>query len=179
MDAAVSPLFAALLGPAFATLPEPVRALHVAQGLKRYVGEVQVERGSGLLSRLAAFATRLPPAGSGPLCVEIDASPDHERWIRYIGGRAMPSRLWREGDVLCERLGVATFGFHLEVVNEAIVWRVVRVGVFGVSLPPRWFTGVGAREFAEDARYRFEVWASLPLVGLLVHYAGGRDVRNE
>ena len=152
MDAAVSPLFAALLGPAFATLPEPVRALHVAQGLKRYVGEVQVERGSGLLSRLVAAVTHLPPAGAGPLCVEIDASPDHERWIRYIGGRAMPSRLWREGDVLCERLGVATFGFHLEVVNEAIVWRVVRVGVFGVSLPPRWFTGVGARESADGER---------------------------
>ena len=113
MDAAVSPLFAALLGPAFATLPEPVRALHVAQGLKRYVGEVQVERGSGLLSRLVAAATHLPPGGIGPLGVEIDASPDHERWTRYIGGRAMPSRLWREGDVLCERLGVATFGFHL------------------------------------------------------------------
>ena len=179
MDAGVSPLFAALLGPAFATLPEPVRALHVAQGLKRYVGEVQVERGSGLLSRLAAFATRLPPAGSGPLCVEIDASPDHERWIRYIGGRAMPSRLWREGDVLCERLGVATFGFNLEVVNEAIVWRVVRVGVFGLSLPPRWFTGVGARESADGERYAFDVRAWLPLVGLLVHYTGWLDVRSE
>ena len=128
-----------------------------------------------VLSRLVAAATHLPPAGAGPLCVEIDASPDHERWTRFIGGRAMPSRLWREGDVLCERLGMATFGFHLEVVNEAIVWRVVRVGVFGLSLPPRWFTGVGAREFAEDARYRFEVWASLPRAGLLVRYRGWLD----
>ena len=168
-----------LLGPAFATLPELVRALHVAQGRRRYAGEVEVERGSGLLSRLAAFATRLPPAGSGPLCVEIEASPSQEHWTRYIGGRAMPSRLWREGDVLCEQLGVATFGFHLEVVNEAIVWRVVRVGVFGLSLPPRWFTGVGARESADGERYAFDVWASLPLVGLLVHYTGWLDVRNE
>ena len=91
----------------------------------------------------------------------------------------MPSRLWREGDVLCERLGMATFGFHLEVVNEAIVWRVVRVGVFGVSLPPRWFTGVGARESADGERYTFDVWASLPLVGMLVHYTGWLDVRSE
>lgn len=168
-----------LLGPAFAALPEPMRALHVAQGLKRYVGEVQVERGSGLLSRLAAFATRLLPAGSGPLCVEIEASPSQEHWTRYIGGRAMPSRLWREGDVLCERLGVARFGFRLEVVDEAIVWRVVRVGVFGVSLPPRWFTGVGARESADGERYAFDVWASLPLVGLLVHYTGWLHVHDE
>lgn len=179
MDAAVSPLFAVPLGTAFDALPGPVRALHLAQGRRRYAGMVEVKRGSGLLSRLVASATHLPPAGSGPLCVEIDASPDAERWTRFIGGRAMPSRLWRDGDVLCERLGLATFGFRLEVVDEAIVWRVVRVSVFGVSLPARWFTGVGARESADGERYAFDVWASLPLVGLLVHYTGWLDVRDE
>lgn len=177
MDAAVSPLFAVLLGPAFAALPGPVRALHAAQGRRRYAGAVEVDRGPGLLSRLVAFATHLPPAGSGPLCVEIEASPQQEHWTRFIGGRAMPSRLWREGDVLCERLGVATFGFRLEVVDDAIAWRVVRVRIFGVSLPSRWFTGVGARESAEDGRYRFDVWASLPVVGRLVHYRGWLDVQ--
>lgn len=176
MDAAVSPLFAVLLGPAFDALPGPVRALHVAQGRRRYAGSVDVERGPGLLSRLVAFATHLPPAGSGPLCVEIQASPQQERWIRFIGGRAMPSRLRREGDVLCERLGLATFGFRLEVADDAIAWRVVRVRVFGVSLPSRWFTGVGARESADGERYAFDVWASLPLAGLLVHYRGWLDV---
>lgn len=176
MDAAVSPLFAALLGPAFAALPAPVRALHAAQGVWRYAGEVQVERGSGVLSRLIAVATHLPPAGTGPLCVEIDASPDHERWTRFIGGRAMPSRLWRDGDVLCERLGLATFGFALDVADGAIAWRVVRVRALGLSLPARWFAGVGARESAADGRYRFDVWASLPLAGLLVHYRGWLDV---
>lgn len=176
MDAAVSPLFAALLGPAFDALPAPVRALHAAQGLQRYAGEVEVERGSGVLSRLVAAATRLPPAGAGPLCVEIDAEPDHERWTRFIGGRAMPSRLWRDGEVLCERLGLATFGFRLALVDGAVAWRVVRVRVLGVSLPARWFTGVGARESAEEGRYRFDVWAALPLAGLLVHYRGWLDV---
>ncbi len=165
-----------LLGPAFDALPGPVRALHVAQGRRRYAGKVEVERGSGLLSRLVAFATHLPPAISGPLCVEIEASPSQERWTRYIGGRAMPSRLWRDGDVLCERLGVATFGFRLDVVDDAIAWRVAWVRVFGVSLPSRWFTGVGAREFGEEGRYRFDVWATLPLTGLLVHYRGWLDV---
>jgi hypothetical protein len=176
MDAAVASLFAQVLGPAFDTLPVPVRALHVAQGMNRYRGEVDVMRGGGLLSRLVAAATRLPPAGAGPLCVEIDASPLQERWIRFIGGRAMPSHLWREGDVLCERLGLATFGFRLDVVDGAIAWRVVRVRVFGVSLPERWFTGVGARESADGGHYAFDVWASLPFVGLLVHYRGWLDV---
>jgi len=175
MDAAVRSLFAQVLGPAFDTLPAPVRALHLAQGIHRYRGDVAVERGGGALSRIVAAATHLPPAGDGPLCVEIDASPDSERWTRFIGGRAMPSRLWRDGDVLCERLGLATFGFRLEVVDAAIVWRVVRVRVFGLSLPARWFTGVGARESAEGERYRFDVWAALPLAGRLVHYRGWLD----
>jgi hypothetical protein len=176
MDAAVRSLFAQVLGPAFDALPPPVRALHMAQGLHRYRGDVEVDRGAGVLSRCIAAATRLPPAGRGPLCMEIDASPHAERWTRFIGGRAMPSRLWREDDILCERLGLATFGFRLCVEDDAIVWRVVRVRVFGVSLPARWFTGVGARESAEDGRYRFDVWASLPLAGLLVHYRGWLDV---
>jgi hypothetical protein len=176
MDAAVRSLFAQVLGPAFETLPAPLRALHTAQGRHRYHGHVEVERGGGLLSRIVAAATHLPPAGVGPLCVEIDAAPDAEQWTRFIGGRAMPSRLWCEGDLLRERLGLATFGFRLQVEDQAIVWRVVSVGVFGLSLPARWFTGVGARESADGDRYRFDVWASLPLAGLLVHYRGGLDV---
>ena len=176
MDAAVRSLFAQVLGPAFETLPAPLRAFHRAQGRHRYHGQVEVERGGGLLSRIVAAATHLPPAGVGPLCVEIEATPDAEQWTRVIGGRAMPSRLWRRGDVLCERLGLATFGFRLHVEDQAIMWRVASVRVFGVSLPTPWFTGVGARESADGGRYRFDVWASLPLAGLLVHYRGGLDV---
>lgn len=178
MDTAVTqPLFARLLGPAFDTLPAAVRALHMAQGMSRYGGHVVVDRGRGGLSRLMAAATRLPPAGAGPLCVEIDAAPNDERWTRFIGGRAMPSRLWREGDVLCERLGLATFGFRLEIAEQAIVWRAVRVRALGLPLPARWFAGVGARESADGAgRYTFDVWAALPWIGRLVHYRGWLDV---
>ena len=178
MDAAVRSLFAEVLGPAFETLPAPLRVLHRAQGKHRYHGDVEVDRGAGVFSRFVAAATRLPPAGRGPLCVEIDAGPHTERWTRFIGGRAMPSRLWRDGEVLCERLGLATFGFRLDAVDGAIVWRVVRVSAFGLPLPARWFTGVGARESAEDGRYRFDVWASLPFIGLLVHYRGWLDLAD-
>ena len=65
-----------------------------------------------------------------------------------------------------------------DAVDGAIVWRVVRVSAFGLPLPARWFTGVGARESAEDGRYRFDVWASLPFIGLLVHYRGWLDLAD-
>lgn len=165
-------LFPALLGDAFDALPQQVRALHLHEGMQRLSGEVEVQRGTRWLSRLCAWATRLPPAGRGPVTVEINATPGGERWTRRIAGHAMPSRLWPRDGLLCERLGLVTFAFRLCVEDEAIVWRVAGVRVFGLPLPTAWFEGVGARESERDGRYRFDVTATLPLAGLLVRYRG-------
>lgn len=177
MDAAVGgTLFARVIGAEFARLPPSVQAIHRRPGASRYHGQVTVERGRGLLSRLFAAATRLPPAGEGPVHVDIDIAAHRERWVRHIGGRAMPSRLWQHDGLLCERLGLARFGFALQVEQGAIVWRVVRVRALGVPLPPRWFVDVHARESEAGGRYRFDVRAALPGVGLLVHYRGWLEV---
>lgn len=169
-------LFPSLLGAAFETLPPRVRALHLHVGTQQLHGEVRVERGDGWLSRLCAWATRLPPAGDGPIAVEITALPGEERWTRRVAGHAMPSRLWASDGLLCERLGLVTFGFRLHVVDEAIVWRVARVRVFGLALPARWFRGVDAHESQQAERYWFDVAAALPLAGLLVRYRGWLQV---
>ena len=172
-------LFRELLGAAaFDALPAPVRALHLHQGLARYHGEVDVERGRSLLSRLCSWATRLPPAGRCAIEVEICATPGRESWTRHVRGHAMRSRL-RGGDdgLLIERLGAVEFGFRLQAVDGAIVWKVARVRVLGMlPLPSRWFARVGARESAADGRYCFDVAAALPVAGLLVHYRGWLDV---
>jgi hypothetical protein len=165
-------LFPLLLDAAFDTLPPRVRALHLHAGTQRLHGEVDVERGKSWLSRLCAWATRLPPAGEGPIAVEITALPGEERWTRHIAGHAMPSRLWARDGLLCERLGLVTFGFRLQVEDDAIVWRVACVRVLGVALPARWFCGVVARESQQGDRYWFDVAAALPLAGLLVRYRG-------
>lgn len=165
-------LFPSLLGAAFETLPPRVRALHLHVGTQQLHGEVRVERGDGWLSRLCAWATRLPPAGDGPIAVEITSLPGEERWTRHIAGHAMPSRLWARDGLLCERLGLVTFGFRLHVEHDAIVWRVACVRVFGLALPARWFRDVGACESQPGERYCFDVAAVLPLAGLLVRYRG-------
>ncbi|KAF1719741.1 DUF4166 domain-containing protein [Pseudoxanthomonas wuyuanensis] len=177
MDAAIGgPLFPRAAGDGFADLPPSVRALHLRQGRQRYAGQVEVERGKGWLARLFAAATRLPPAGRGPLLVEIDADARGERWVRHIGGRRMPSRLWFRDGLLCEQLGLARFGFRLDVEGGALAWRVARVHALGIPLPLSWFGEVRARESEQDGRYRFDVRAVLPGVGLLVHYRGWLDV---
>lgn len=180
MDGSLSggftPLFARLLGRDFESLPTAVRCLHLRTGPARYRGEVTVRRGEGWLSRLCAAATRLPPAGRGPITVDIDIQPEGERWIRHVHGHAMPSWLWWQDGLLCERLGLVRFGFRLGVRDEGIEWTVERVHALGIPLPARWFGGVRARESARDGRYAFDVQAALPGIGLLVHYRGSLDV---
>lgn len=169
-------LFPRLLGDAFAYVSPHVRALHLHAGTRRYRGEVEVERGCGLLAALCIRAARLPPAGQGPIEVEIVEDVNGERWTRHIAGHAMRSRLWAQGDLLCERLGFVTFGFLLHADAGAIMWQVVRVRVLGLPLPARWFAQVAAREYEDAGRYRFDVSAALPLAGLLVRYRGWLDV---
>lgn len=173
-------LFHAVLGEAYASLPPSLRALHGGSG--RWQGEATVERGRGRLSRLCAWLTRLPPAGAHPVVVEIVAGHDGaeyhgERWTRRYGAaHAMPSRLWIAGGALCERLGPVTLRYRMTVENEAIVWRVAGIRILGLlPLPASAFAGVEAREShasGEDGRYRFDVRARLPGIGLLVHYRG-------
>ena len=176
MNAPSAPLlFPSLLGAHFGALPPLVRALHLQEGRQLLAGEVEVERGTGWFSRLCAWTTRLPPAGRGPIADEIVAMPGSEHWTRRVAGHAMKSRLWASDGLLCERLGLVTFGFRLGVEDDALVWRVARVQALGVPLPVAWFRGVGARESVREGRYAFDVVAHLPLAGLLVRYRGTLD----
>ena len=171
-------LFRRLLGAGtFDTLPAPLRILHLRSGTARWHGEVEVIRGRGLLSRFCAWATRLPPAGTGPIEVEIIADEGREQWTRHVAGHAMRSRLRAVDGLLDERLGLVDFRFRLASVDRDIVWTVAGVRVLGLlPLPAAWFSQVHARESADGARYRFEVVAALPLAGPLVHYRGWLEV---
>jgi hypothetical protein len=173
----MAPLFARLLGEKFDRLPPRVRALHARDTSHTYAGRADVDRGTGMLSRLMGAATRLPAQKTDQeLHVTIEPSASGERWTRTFADHAMPSRLWDADGLLCERLGLATFGFQLDVHDDQLTWRVARVRSLGIPLPARLFRGVIAREFDEDGRYRFDVRAELPIVGLLVHYRGWLDV---
>jgi len=170
-------LFARLLGDKFDRLPPRVRALHARETAHVYAGRADVDRGANVMARLMGAATRLPTRKSDQeLRVTIEPSADGERWTRKFADHAMPSRLWDAGGLLCERLGLVTFGFRLDVEDGELTWRVERVRSLGIPLPARLFNGVVAREFDRDGRYGFEVRAELPLVGLLVHYRGWLDV---
>lgn len=165
-------MFARVLGAEFNAVSPRVRALHAARGTREYAGEVEVHRGEHWLSRLAGWATRLPPAGCSKVRVRIDATAVEEHWTRHMGLHAMPSRLWARDGVLCEQLSAVRFFFRLSVHDGALHWRVAGASLIGVPLPRSWFTDVRAMESEHEGRYRFDVHATLPGVGLLVHYHG-------
>lgn len=178
-------LFPALLGESFAGLPDPVRRLHLAPGGTRFAGHADIARGRHPLARLMGYATRLPPPGRVDVDVRIElgdgpaagAEPPLERWHRQFGPHAMPSRLWAHGGRLRERLGPVVFDFALTADGTGIHWRVAGVRALGLPLPARWFEGVTAVESARGDRYAFEVRATLPVIGPLVHYRGELDAR--
>ncbi len=171
-------LFQTLLGDDFDRLPPLVRQLHARDDQRVYHGQSEVQRGAGMLARLAGAAASLPPVSDDThLDVTIEPWLGGERWTRNFGGARMQSRMWAGDGLLHERLGLTTFAFKLGIEDEALVWRVVGVKGLGVRMPASLFGGVVAREFDRDGRYRFDVRADLPVIGLLVHYSGWLDVR--
>lgn len=169
------PLFARVLGGEFDRLPATVQRLH-RNGSHSYHGEVSVKRGRHWLARLCAWVARLPPAFVGAIRVDIEADAIGERWARHVDGRAMRSRLWAARGLLRERLGPLVFGFRLGVREARLEWSVAQVALLGLPLPARLFDEVRACESEHDGRYRFDVSAHLPGIGLLVHYRGWLDV---
>lgn len=169
-------LFEHILGDAFERLPRTVQQLHAASGARRYHGVGDAEPGSNPVARLCCVIARLPPAHSGPMYVDMTSTPTDEHWVRRFGTHRMPSHLRLHDTGLSEHLGPLRFVFELSVRDAVLHWRVRAVHVLGLALPGAWFAGVGARESERDGRYRFAVFARLPLIGLLVHYHGWLDV---
>ena len=154
-----------------------MRALHCAGGTRTYRGAATVSRGRGWLSRVCGWATRLPTAARDvALRVEIAADDGGETWTRRFGVHTMRSRLCARGPLLRERLGMVTFGFALSANAGVLCWTVCEVRVLGLRCPTRWFSGVHASESEREGRYWFEVRATMPLVGELVHYQGWLQV---
>ncbi len=171
------PLFAQVLGPAFATLAAPVQALHAAPLPCRRTGQARIARGRHWLVPMLAALARLPKeAHALPVEVVFSACGQGEQWARRFGRWPMVSRLWAQEGGLHEQLGAVHFGFELRACEGGIDWSVRSVRVFGLlPLPTRWFDGVRCREAWAAERYTFLVDVTLPWIGALIRYEGWLD----
>jgi hypothetical protein len=171
------PLYRRLLGEAWAVLPPSLRAMHDVTGAKRAEGRANVERGGGLLSRLAGAMVGFPKAGRDvPVALQFEASKGEERWRRTFAGTSFAS-LQSEGSgrsehLLVERFGPLSFGIALVVEGDRLRLMVRRWSVLGIPLPLWLAPGGEAFEHEEEGRFRFHVEIAHPLTGLIVRYRG-------
>ena len=167
-------LFPRVLGDSFALLPDQIRQTHLTLDRSRWTGRCEVQRGTGLWSRLLCALFRFPPA-SADVAVEVTktVTPRGEIWQRRFGDRCFRSHLSATSGRLQERFGPFTFTIGLQVRDGALHYPVT-AGRLGPVPLPRWMLPVSvAREHVSDGRFRFDVELLAPLTKRrMVRYRG-------
>ncbi|GJD50089.1 hypothetical protein OPKNFCMD_2826 [Methylobacterium crusticola] len=174
-EAPGAPLFARALGPAFADLPAPVRALHGGDGPGTWSGRAAVTRGTSPLAGLVARVVGLPRAGADqPVRVSVARRGADEVWTRDFAGRRFRSRMRPAGPgAVIEQFGPLAFVLALPADAEGLGMRVAGWRLGPLPLPRALAPVSAARESVDaEGRFRFDVAVRLPLAGLLVHYRG-------
>ena len=169
------PLFQTVLGDRWATLPPTLRRLHSVHDVERFSGIARVDRGGGLLARLAAWFFRFPSAGEGvPVTVTKIRTEAGEIWQRRFAGRVFRSRCTASRPHhFRERFGPFTFELELPVKDGALHYPARRGWVCGLPLPRALMPRSDTREFEADGVFHFDVALSAPLGGgLIVRYRG-------
>jgi hypothetical protein len=169
------PLYARILGKAWADLPAELRAMHDFSGSAR--GQASVERGTGRLARLAARLMGFPAASADvPVQVRFTERGGVETWTHNFGDETFSSDQFagrgRSEHLVCERFGPLTFAMALVVDGDCLRLVLRRWSAFGIPLPMWFCPRSDAYERVEDGKFRFFVEISHPLAGLIVRYRG-------
>lgn len=167
-----APLYAGVLGPAFASLPAAVRAIHTVLRDGGAHGRAMVTRGRNPIARAIAAIFGFPPEGEHELHVAFAESGGVETWIRDFSGHRFSSQLSQQARQLVERFGPLRFGFNLVADDKGLAMQLKRWWLGPIPLPLTLAPRSLAREWEEDGRFHFDVPIALPLIGLVVHYRG-------
>ena len=171
-------VFAQGLGAGFGALPEPLRDLHTVIDVRRWAGRARIERGTGLLSRFAAWLGGFPPASEdSEVRVEMRRTAEGEVWVRHFGRYRFRSHLSarqrHDGTRLVERFGWMRFRIGLHVSDDELHYPITSGRIFGVPLP-RWLLPQSETREYVDAQGRacFDVCIRMPVAGHIVSYSG-------
>ncbi len=166
------PFLQALADPS--VLPQSVRDLHLGPG--EYVGECDIERGQGILIQLALKLGRFPPAGRHvPVQLMIQTQGEGQNWLRDFGGHKTKSELRFDAKTghVHERFGPLSVWMWPVASKRGLEVHIHRLTVFGVPLPRVLLPRSSTTEWQDElGRFRFDVVASTPGMGLLIRYHG-------
>jgi len=171
------PLYAWLLGPRYAVLPEIVRQMHDVTPRVTAEGISTVSHGTSWLARVMVRLLRLPRAGGARrLRVTFERLGAVEVLARRYDDAILTTHQMAAGPagsaLLSERFGPLTLIIRLEPSSTALLFVVETARWFGLPVPRALRPRVEAREFVADGWYRFDVRIALPLVGPLIRYDG-------
>jgi hypothetical protein len=171
------PLYERVLGEAWHRLPEPLQQMHTVRKTLTARGLARVQRGSGMLARLAAWMFGFPQAGEHvPVEVRFEVANGSETWQRNFAGRTFRSYQragsGRSDKLICERFGPFEFSLAAVVDQERLRLVPRRWTAFGIPLPRALMPYGDTYEHLEDGRFCFHVEIALPLIGLIVRYQG-------
>ncbi len=166
------PLYERAMGPAYARLPDAVRAMHSIAGDGASEGEGRVERGTSPLARLLGAVMRFPPAGEYPVRVCFTEREGEEHWVRHFGPHRFESRLRARRGGVTERFGPLRFHFDLRGGERGLSMVLRHWTALGLPLPLALAPRIEASESADGQDFLFDVRAATPFGGTVVHYRG-------
>ncbi len=174
-------LYARLLGPQWPALPAQIRDMHSVSEKLVAAGRAEVQRGTGLLSRLAGAIIGFPQAAADvPVRVAFEANDGVETWTRTFGGSSFSSRQFagrgRSDALLVERFGLMDFAMALVLEGDRLRLELRRWSIFGIPLPWWLAPKSNAYETVRDNRFVFHVEISHALTGQIVRYTGWLDI---
>jgi len=169
----MKPLYRALLGAGFDTLPPRIREMHAAAGHTTARGRCEVVWGESWIGRLAMRLLRMPrPRRDLPLEVHFTASPTVERWERRFPDATFRTVLrlgeGRYRGCFRERMGAVVGIVRLHANATSLVYEIVEMRILGLRVPLR----STVRETVEDDRFVFSVDLGLAGIGRVIRYSG-------
>ncbi len=168
-------LFQSALKEKWHDLPPTVQRMHSVQDIESFSGRANVERGTSILARFAAWFFGFPPAGTDvPLTITKTRTSTGEIWQRDFDGIVFRSYLTSSRPYHYKERFWA-FNFEQELpVKDGVLHLPVKSGWFlGIPLPRFLLPGSSSREFEVDGRFHFDVGLSAPFGGgLIVRYHG-------
>ncbi len=170
-----APVMAQAMGGAFETMPSLVRHIHAPSPRIDLEGRVDIDGAASwvgqLISRVVGFANT---ARDLHAFVSIERAGLDEIWTRRFGTDSFTSRMSasRFGG-LCESFGPIVLELEAQATSRGFALTVRRWRLGAIPLPRFLMPATRAQVGIDDqARYTFDVWIGMPLVGRLIHYRG-------
>lgn len=158
------------------TVSPAIQRLHLGRGVRRYIGQCDITRGTGMLARFCLWLAGFPPAGQQvPTRLTIIPTTTGADWRRDFDGHVTRSRLSCNSakDRVIERFGPIRLTLSLRADAGRLRISVERLRVLGLPMPRALIPLSNTTESQDpDGTFCFDVAARLPWGGLLIRYAG-------